>query len=221
MKNAKNFLVKITTQKSSEKDARKLHSDLIVPDITKLKNTKGKSKNKRNNILNVLENLESVFNGNYFHYKDEPSKSESKSESEDIAEKTKLERQRFDEIANKEKKIDPELFKKYFKYSSPSGMYKNLSETIDSKENEAHVNTIKNNLANLMEEFKNSPTSNTNKIITRNNMQKIIERILEFNKLNQSGKGLKVLTPNQMLSRLQIFLAQLKAVNNSERLKNL
>ena len=135
MKNVKNFLVKITTQKISEKDARKLHSDLIVPDITKLKNTKGKSKNKRNNILNVLENLESVFNGNYFHYKDEPSKSESKSESEDIAEKTKLERQRFDEIANKEKKIDPELFKKYFKYSSPSDMYKNLSETIDSKEN--------------------------------------------------------------------------------------
>ena len=34
------------------------------------------------------------------------------------------------------------------------------------------------------------------------------------------GKGLKVLTPNQILSRLPIFLAQLKAVNNSEKLKN-
>ena len=34
------------------------------------------------------------------------------------------------------------------------------------------------------------------------------------------GKGLKVLTPNQMLSRLPISLAQLKAGNNSEKLRN-
>ena len=34
---------------------------------------------------------------------------------------------------------------------------------------------------------------------------------------NQQGKGL---TPNQMLSRLTITLAQLKAGNNSEKLKN-
>ena len=32
--------------------------------------------------------------------------------------------------------------------------------------------------------------------------------------------GLKILTPNQMLSRLPITLAQLKAGNNSEKLKN-
>ena len=37
---------------------------------------------------------------------------------------------------------------------------------------------------------------------------------------NQQGKGLKILTPNQMLSRLPISLAQLKAGNNSEKLKN-
>ena len=34
------------------------------------------------------------------------------------------------------------------------------------------------------------------------------------------GKGLKILTPNQMLSRLPISLAQIKAGNNSEKLKN-
>ena len=34
------------------------------------------------------------------------------------------------------------------------------------------------------------------------------------------GKGLKILAPNQMLSRLPITLAQLKAGNNSEKLKN-
>ena len=35
-------------------------------------------------------------------------------------------------------------------------------------------------------------------------------------KKNQPGRGLKILTPNQMLSRLPISLAQLKTGNNSE-----
>ena len=37
---------------------------------------------------------------------------------------------------------------------------------------------------------------------------------------NQSGKGLKILTPDQILCRLPISLAQLKAGNNSQKLKN-
>ena len=48
----------------------------------------------------------------------------------------------------------------------------------------------------------------------------IVEEILNFNKQNQERKGLKILTPSQMLSRLPITLAQLKAGNNSEKLKN-
>ena len=49
----------------------------------------------------------------------------------------------------------------------------------------------------------------------------IVEKILGFNnKQNQIGKGLKILMPSQMPSRLPIFLAQLKAENNSEKLKN-
>ena len=36
----------------------------------------------------------------------------------------------------------------------------------------------------------------------------------------QFGKGLKILTPNQMLKRLPIALAQVKARNNSESLLN-
>ena len=38
----------------------------------------------------------------------------------------------------------------------------------------------------------------------------IIERILYFNQPDQLGQGLKILRPNQMLSRLPISLAQLK-----------
>ena len=49
----------------------------------------------------------------------------------------------------------------------------------------------------------------------------IVEEILDFNKRiwKQQGSGLKILTPDQMLSRLPISLAQLKAGNNSEKFK--
>ena len=48
----------------------------------------------------------------------------------------------------------------------------------------------------------------------------LLKKILEFNKQNQSGLGLKIIAPDQMLSRLPITLPQLKAGNNSEKLKN-
>ena len=38
--------------------------------------------------------------------------------------------------------------------------------------------------------------------------------------MEQEGEGLKILTPNQMLKRLPIALAQIKAGNNSESLLN-
>ena len=44
----------------------------------------------------------------------------------------------------------------------------------------------------------------------------IVENIFHF---NQSGEGLQILTPDQMLSRLPITLVQFKAGNNSEKLK--
>ena len=46
--------------------------------------------------------------------------------------------------------------------------------------------------------------------------------ILEPKKLAKEleGTGLKILTPNQMLQRLPIALAQIKAGNNSESLLN-
>ena len=50
---------------------------------------------------------------------------------------------------------------------------------------------------------------------------KIVEKILKFIKQNQKkGQGIKILTPNQILNRLPIALAQLQAGNNSNKLKN-
>ena len=48
----------------------------------------------------------------------------------------------------------------------------------------------------------------------------VVQKILEFINKLQLGQGLKILTPNQMLSRLPVSLAQLKAENNSEKIKN-
>ena len=47
---------------------------------------------------------------------------------------------------------------------------------------------------------------------------KFFEEILEFNR-QQQRQGLKILTPNQMLSRLPISLAQLKAENILKNVK--
>ena len=48
-----------------------------------------------------------------------------------------------------------------------------------------------------------------------NKIVDIAKKILEFNKQNQEEKGLKILTPNQMLSRLPISLAeQFKKLKN-------
>ena len=54
----------------------------------------------------------------------------------------------------------------------------------------------------------------------RDKIVNIVEKILKFNEQNQQGEGIKILTPNQMLNRLPIALAQLKAGNNSNKLKN-
>ena len=76
----------------------------------------------------------------------------------------------------------------------------------------------KNGLRDLNKELKGmseqeKETENPNEIVD------IAENILAFNR-QQQGQGLKILTPNQIISRLPISSAQLKAGNNSGKLKN-
>ena len=60
---------------------------MIKPDIDALIKSTSKGKNKRENILNVLNNLEPVvFDGVYFHYYDKPELESEKN----IAERTQL-----------------------------------------------------------------------------------------------------------------------------------
>ena len=73
LKNTEEFWVKIITKKISKKEALKLYNNSIEPDVNVLSNVPGKSKSKRINILNVLNNIKwSLFEGFYLHYKDAP-----------------------------------------------------------------------------------------------------------------------------------------------------
>ena len=82
------------------------------------------------------------------------------------------------------------------------------------------VKSINEQLTKMKYTVKNVPKDDKLKIKENEKIIDIVERILELNSENQLGKGLKILTPNQMLSRLPITLAQLNAGNNSEKLKN-
>ena len=74
-------------------------------------------------------------------------------------------------------------------------------------------------LKDLKKEIKEMPEEEINTEKPRRIVE-IVKEILEFNKRYQEGQGIKILTPNQMLSRLPISLTQLQAGNNSEKFKN-
>ena len=98
-------------------------------------------------------------------------------------------------------------------------MAKKLFEIKDKKKNNDFVEEIKNRWSKLKDKIEKMPgDEKENKRLDK--LLEIVKDILNFNKQNQQGKALQILTQNQMLSRLQITLAQLKAGNNSEKLKN-
>ena len=89
-------------------------------------------------------------------------------------------------------------------------MYKTLRMT-KGKKNEYQVYLIKE----IKKYEKNTDKSAKEYLIERKEkIINIVKRILYFNQLEQQkGEELKILTPDQMLSRLPISLAQLKAGN--------
>ena len=78
---------------------------------------------------------------------------------------------------------------------------------------------FKNELSDLRDEIKKTP-EDEKRIEQPDRVVDIFEEILDFNRQNQEGKGPKLLTLEQMLSRLPITLAQLKAGNTLENLKH-
>ena len=82
------------------------------------------------------------------------------------------------------------------------------------------VESINKKLTKLKNIVKNVPKDDVSRVEENEKIIDTVERILELNNEKKQGGGLKILTPNQMLSRLPITLAQLNAGNNSEKLKN-
>ena len=195
---------------------KELYNELIQKEIDALKKEKSNG-TRKHNILNNLENVGTIFTALYLHYKDV---SKETLLDRNIAERIKLRKERFDEIERKEKNINKGLFKAYFAdHQSPSSMYKKLSETGNTEINKTRVDVIKKVLTKLKRILENSSKNDAVKTEENEKITDIIKRILEFNYKIQSGQRLKILTPNQML-RLPISLAQLKAGNNSEKLRN-
>ena len=109
-------------------------------------------------------------------------------------------------IIDEDIELNEELFKKYFKIQKPSDMLMHLNKTNDKEKSDELVNMINSELKDLKEEIKKMSEAEI-EIEDPESIVEIVEEILKFNEQNQQGKGLKILNPNQMLSRLPITLA--------------
>ena len=110
------------------------------------------------------------------------------------------------------------LLKTHFSSASRTILAKELFKTKDEKQNNDLVKLIMDKWSILKDEVKKI-SEDEKEIKEPNKLLDMNKKILDFNR-EQQGLGLKILTPDQMLSRLPITLAQLKAGNNSEKLKN-
>ena len=98
-------------------------------------------------------------------------------------------------------------------------MYKKLLQAEDTR-NEDQICLIKEKLNEIKEDIKGVFKNRKFIIGDLKKIINIVEYILYFNRIEQKGGGLKILTLNQMHSRLPISLAQLNAGNNSKKLQN-
>ena len=156
-----------------------------------------------------------------YSFKEEEQKTSKKfNKKESPKKRTKTDLDELNEqIIKEETEIKEELFKNYFSFQKPTEMLETLYSVNDKKNNHMLVKIIKSGLIDLKNEIKKMSEDEI-KIEKPYEIVDLVEEILEFNDKKQSGQGLKIRTPNQMFSRLPITLAQLKAGNNSEKLKN-
>ena len=176
---------------------------------------------KRNDITNQFTKNKIISKNEKFY--DAPKKSK-----ESISEKSE---QKFDQSISKWVQVPKDRFD-FIKLKI--NINKSLATMIDNKRyklNDANelVNKIaeqKSGKNNAIKEY-NNLVNKAEKIAElrstepRQKMLKIFNYLVEiFNGQTTEGKGLKILTSNQMLRRLSITIAQLKAGNNCEKLKN-
>ena len=177
-----------------------------------------------NNRQKVIEGIK---NGVFphidgFQIEKESEEPEEKSE-ESVGESQKTNNfKKFIEYIEKESvDINYDLFKEYFNFSLPTALAKKPYEIKNENKNHELVKAIKNNWSHLKDEIKKI-SEDEKRTKQPDQMLEIVEKVLDFKEQirKQQGLELKILTQNQMLSRLPISLAQFKAGNNSDKLKN-
>ena len=107
---------------------------------------------------------------------------------------------------------------KYLSYRKPDEMVQDLFDSkskLDNHDSLVLIHKSFSNIACKANELR--PSTNKHEFVK---ILKIVNKILAFNEQIQKGQRLKILTPDQMLNRLPISLAQLNSGNNSEKLKN-
>ena len=100
-----------------------------------------------------------------------------------------------------------DLFRKYFSYEKPDMIARVLHNLKIKANNYEIASLIHNSFNYLADKFKEMPAGTNKKQIIK--MLNIAHKIPTFieQEQKQRGQGLNILTPNQMLSRLPIFLA--------------
>ena len=168
-----------------------------------------------------------------FSEDEEPPRDEDKEENKDGRLPTIKEEEALAKIPAVDDILEPGLVKKYFKNDYLTDMFKQLKSLVENQSKisakkikmaliEAGLEKLKNDMKNMSEnEIRNKRL---------NLLANFIEEILIGDRMNdmapeevarrQQGQGLKILTPQQMITRLPILLAQLKAGNNLQKHKN-
>ena len=146
-------------------------------------------------------------------------------------------------ISNVDNKLDSELIRKYFNKGSLLELFKFLRYSQSKATDGAKQALIKVKLSDLKKDRRNmsdDEIKNKNLDLIAHFVEKILDTIKKINDqeqqpdttdmpeleseesatARQQGQGFKILTPQQMITRLPILLAQLKVGNNSEKLKN-
>ena len=196
-------------------NAKKLYNELYY--IYKKKKRKIQKKKKKNSFnTNDKEWLDYKI----LRLSDYLYSSEEKTEEEEQNQIRNDYKTLIKQIIDEETNINDALFNRYFKFQKPSGMLALLNKTNNTEKNNNLVSLINSGLKDLKEKNKKMSEAEI-EIENPELIVEIVEKILKLNKQNQQkGQGIKILTPNQMLNRLPIALAQLQAGNNSNKIKN-
>ena len=113
--------------------------------------------------------------------------------------------------------IDPKIIRHCFGFNSLDEIYKLLNEDLVDKDlNERIIDQALTGLKIYIRKLPKKGKQTTQLKLLANSVDKVLNDATN----NQQGQGLKVLTPKQMITRLPVLLAQLKAGNNSQKLKN-